>query len=567
MATNDQVLLKQVLDEQRQRIAPELDESSFFDLFVAEQVLKEYEFSWEELGYGHTGQGGDGGIDALYVLVNGELLREDTDVSALRRDVTIEVHIIQAKTSSGFSEDAIRKFRSSTEDLFALDKNLDGLRSVYNSSILEITGLFGDAYQELISRIPQLNLSYYYAALAAEVHPNVERLVGEIKESVSNLFSNAKMTFDFLDARKLLDMFRRTPRVVFNLKLAETPISTGSGGYVCLVTLGDYFQFITDDARRCNKSLFDANVRDYQGDVQVNKGIRETLKDRDAREDFWWLNNGVTVIATRATLSGKTLTMESPQIVNGLQTSLEIYNYFSAESSASDSRYILVRVITPAEGDDSYERIIRATNSQTSIPQASLRATDRIHRDIEDYFKPRGRYYDRRKNFYKNEGRLLSKIVSISYVAQAVMSVVLARPNDARARPSTLLKDDNDYRKVFNPDYPLNLFLNSVLVLKHIEELLRSGDEGLSTKEINNVKFHLAMYVVRRFLNKKKLNAEEISNLEVDDMDGKIVNNCKAEVLKIYQDLGGDDTVAKGTEFVPKLDELLEQHIVSQRLE
>jgi AIPR protein len=84
-------------------------------------------------------------------------------------------------------------------------------------------------------------------------------------------------------------------------------------------------------------------------------------------------------------------------------------------------------VIVP-EDPTSRDRVIKATNSQTSIPPASLRATDKIHRDIEEYLKPMGLYYDRRKNFYKNEGLQVDKIVGMPYLAQAVMAIALRRP-------------------------------------------------------------------------------------------------------------------------------------------
>jgi len=89
----------------------------------------------------------------------------------------------------------------------------------------------------------------------------------------------------------------------------------------------------------------------------------------------------------------------------------------SSKSQQFDERSILVRVIV-TEDAESRDRIIRATNSQTDIPSASLRATDKIHRDIEDFFATRGLFYDRRKNFYKNQGKPVRKIVSIGFLAQ-----------------------------------------------------------------------------------------------------------------------------------------------------
>lgn len=133
------------------------------------------------------------------------------------------------------------------------------------------------------------------------------------------------------------------------------------------------------------------------------------------------------------------ITVENPEVVNGLQTSTEIHNYFSGCNTEGEERNLLVRVIVP-NAIESRDHIIKATNSQTAIPPASLRATDRIHRDIEEYLKPFGLYYDRRKNYYKNEGKSINRIVGIPQMAQAIMAIVLQKPDTARARPSSLMK-------------------------------------------------------------------------------------------------------------------------------
>ena len=226
--------------------------------------------------------------------------------------------------------------------------------------------------------------------------------------------------------------------------------------YVALVKLRDFDAFIRDGAGKLRRNLFEANVRDYQGSTAVNDEIGNSLKAK-GREDFWWLNNGVTIVAGKATVSAKTLTLEDPQIVNGLQTSNEIYRYFSDANTAGDERNLLVRVIVPTK-PESRDRVIKATNSQTSIPPASLRATDKIHRDIEEHLRPYGLFYDRRKNLHKNDGRPLDKIVSIPLMAQAVMSILLQRPDDARARPSSLLKKDDDYSSVFSTSIPIGVY-------------------------------------------------------------------------------------------------------------
>ena len=280
-------------------------------------------------------------------------------------------------------------------------------------------------------------------------------------------------------------------------------------------------------------------------------------------DDFWWLNNGVTLIATQASLSGKTLTTEKPQIVNGMQTSFKIYKHFSETGEKEDPRNILVRVIglsETSEGNETRNRIIQATNSQTRIPIASLRATDPIQFTLEEYLKSFGLYYDRRKNYYKNERKPLNKIIPITYLAQGIMSVVLKRPNDARARPSTLLKEDENYSSVFNSDYPMPLYPQIINILKHIESFLRQEYPSMTSTDRNNFKFHLAMFASLLIANNPNASVQEIIDIDLDDMNTDFLNMCYKEISSIYSSLKlGEYWGSKSRDVVVKLLKRLEE--------
>lgn len=51
MALNDQIVLEHLLQDQKNRIALNATESEFFELFTAEQVLKNYDLSYEEIQF------------------------------------------------------------------------------------------------------------------------------------------------------------------------------------------------------------------------------------------------------------------------------------------------------------------------------------------------------------------------------------------------------------------------------------------------------------------------------------------------------------------------------------
>jgi AIPR protein len=151
--------------------------------------------------------------------------------------------------------------------------------------------------------------------------------------------------------------------------------------------------------------------RGYQQDTPVNKQIRASLEDRYSLTNFWTLNNGITIISTGVGSAGHlALNVSDPQIVNGLQTSREIFNHFNRphanggdDIGDNDPRSVLVRVLIITD-EAAQDAVIRATNSQNQLAPSSFRMTDQIHRDIEGLFKSYDLYYDRRKGSIKTKG-------------------------------------------------------------------------------------------------------------------------------------------------------------------
>jgi hypothetical protein len=423
----------------------------------------------------------------------------------------------------------------------------------YNQDLIDRIVLFRKVYETLAASFPSLTISYYFATQGDQVHPNVSGKVPKLNEEINKLFSGASFDFEFVGAKRLLELTRDIPSTSRKLEVAESPISTESGSYVCLVSLSKYFGFISDGGS-LSRSIFESNVRDYQGSVVVNTGIRTTLTNKES-DNFWYLNNGVTIITPNAVSAGKQITIEDPQIVNGLQTSHEIYRYFSElEEPVVDDRTILVRVICEKD-EDARDRIIRATNSQTSIPPASLRSSDEVHRNIENFLKANGFYYDRKKNFYKNQGMPVSKIISIPYMAQAMMAITLLKPDSARARPSTLINSEKEYQKLFSLDTPIDVYLKAVQIMKKVENYLKPDicEIDLQRKDITNIKFYVAMLVSIKIIGGtedivKKLNL--IPTIEIEDSD---LSEALLTTLNKFLELGGIDQIAKGPTLLEKL--------------
>lgn len=560
MSKNAQILLENLIEQEFLNNDNYSSISDYFEFFSASQILKNQGLSDDEVDNGIVGKGLDGGCDSIYLFLNNLLITPDVveHISA-PKDSILEMIIIQSKKTTSFGEDAVMKWKTISGNLLDLSKTTTDFTARYNADVLEAFTTFRDTYTRLITSRVKLKFRFYYATLASELHPNVIKQAEELKETIKGLFPNAVVEVTFVDSDALFDMYNAVIENRVNLKFADIPISPNQKNYIALVDLKSYFNFIVNDEGDVRKSFFDSNVRDYQGKNNVNSSISETLHRADDN-DFWWLNNGVTVLASEATLvNNRELQIVNPEIVNGLQTSMEIYSYFSENREAleSEKRSILLRIIVP-DNEESRDQIIFATNNQTNIPKATLRVTDPIHLQIEMYFKSRGLFYDRRKNYYKNQGRKPAEIVGVSFLAQCLITIFLKKPDYARARPSTLLNDEKTYNELYEKNNDLEVFYRVALLGKKIQKNVRSGSD-YSSAEKSDILYYVLYAVIADVLGKKNITPADIKNLDMDSVTDTLIEDIRNRVYEIYKQHGGNGRVAKSAEFIQYIDNMLDE--------
>ena len=558
MSKNTQILLENLIEQEFNNNESYGSISDYFEFFSASQILKNQGLSDEEIENGIVGNSLDGGCDSIYLFLNNLLITPDIveDISA-PKDSVLEMIIIQSKKTTSFGEDAMMKWKTISSNLLDLSNPIADFNSRYNADILEAFTIFRDTYTCLITSRVKLKFRFYYATLSSELHPNVVQQAEELKSTVKGLFPNAVVEVDFVDSDKLFDMYNSVIENRVNLKFADIPISPNQKNYVALVDLKSYFNFIINDNGDVRKNFFDSNVRDYQGRNNVNSSISESLHRTD-NNDFWWLNNGVTVLASEAVLvNNRELQIVNPEIVNGLQTSMEIYNYFSENRNSLDEekRSILLRIIVP-NNEESRDQIIFATNNQTNIPKATLRVTDPIHLQIEMYFKSRRLFYDRRKNYYKNQGRKAAEIVGVSFLAQCLITIFLRKPDYARARPSTLLNDESTYNELYEKNNDLEVFYRVAILGKKIQKNVKSNSD-YTPAEKSDVQYYVLYAVIAHILNKRDIKPSDIKNLDMNSVTDDIIISIRNKVYNIYKQRGGNGRVAKSAEFIKHIDDML----------
>jgi len=358
--------------------------------------------------YGSIDGKNDGGIDGFFILVNGHLLMDPESFSWPKSGAQLEVWVITCKHGETFKQAPLDNIAASISELFDLSLAPDSFQGDYSEALIKCRENLKYAYRKVSPRLSSFKIHYSYASrgdsktVGESISARAEQIVSITKDS----FGSCEASFIFHGATELVEMHRKVPNFCLELPFSEV-LSSGER-YVLLANLVDYYGFITEEGN-LRRYLFDSNVRDFMGLNRVNEDIRATLENGES-PDFWWLNNGVTILATSASLVGDSIQLEDIQIVNGLQTTESIFRYFESGGSDPKSRSVLIKIIV-SQDDDVRDTIIRATNNQTDVEIASLHATDKIQRDIEEILERSDYYYERRKNFHTNLGNPSSRIV------------------------------------------------------------------------------------------------------------------------------------------------------------
>ncbi|WP_129648026.1 AIPR family protein [Peristeroidobacter agariperforans] len=470
MAKNDVVLLDGVIDARVDESASS-DRAETFEAFALEQILKDYDLSSDEIESGWVDGGNDGGIDGAFIFINGHLLLDATDFPWPRTSASVDVWLITVKHHATFQQAPLDSMLATVQELFDLAMENDELKGTYSSEVLTFRTLLSQTYRRVSISRPAINFHVRYVSRGDtdQVGESVRARAMQLESTICGLFSSSGAKFQFVGAAELVQEFRKAKSFSLDLPFVEH-LATGRDSYVLLVRLADYVRFVTDECGQLRRYLFDSNVRDFLGDNEVNDEIDRSLADPLA-PDFWWLNNGVTVLATNATVPGKTIQLQNIQIVNGLQTTETVFRHFQTGATTSSDRCLLVKIVVSSDAQVR-DRIIRATNNQSPVEVAALRATDKIQRDIEEILERHEWYYERRKNYYRNIGKPLMRFVTPVYLASAVVALIFKNPQRAtRLRPK-FMRNQAAYESVFSQNFPVEVWPVLVEVYKRTDSWL-----------------------------------------------------------------------------------------------
>lgn len=411
-----------------------LPEADQFEAFAAYCVVaKEYDDDFDPNNL-RTGGGNDLGIDALALIVNGDLVDHEEEILDLRTRnnyLQARIVVVQAKRSSEFSSSVVTELADGLCDFFS-----DAPRLPQSDNIKERKKLVDELYSHSTAfrrGSPDLVVRYVTTGTwTNDVHLSGKVTAAQQRLEGLNLFNS--VSFQCLGAREVQGLYRNAENSVeaafeFPNAVVLPNIEGVEQAYIGIVAASEYLKLITDAAGNIRRSLFYDNVRDFQDYNEVNRGIRKTVSNADQRGRFVVLNNGVTIVARELTTTRNTYVLRDYQVVNGCQTS---HVLFDESEHIADDLFVPLKVVV-TRNEDVASSITAATNRQTQISDDDLQALESFQKDLENYFAAHPTdqrlYYERRSKQYASSSALeKTRIITRPQLVKAYAAMFLDEP-------------------------------------------------------------------------------------------------------------------------------------------
>ena len=455
-----------------------LTSAELFEAFAASSILRKYHQSdITDIEDGLlVGGSGDGGLDAVAIMINGRPVRTKEDIHFLvdnLRRLDVDFVFIQAKSSPTFNAADIGNFTFGVEQFFAAVSASEP-KIEFNSEIEQLIYLARHVYDENIKmqKNPRCFLYYVTSGKWTDARDPLGRLVsGEERLKALSLFSHVKAKP--VDAELLKAVYREIERgVERNVEFSKTAVFPRIDGvddaYIGLLRGDEFIKLVSTNDGDLNRELFYDNVRDFQGHNPVNTEIGHTLADQQLRRNFPLLNNGVTIVARELNRRGDTFTISDFQIVNGCQTT---HILFQNRLQIGADTYIPVKLVA-TRNRQVITDVIKATNRQTAVLPEALESLTPFHKELEDFYTTQESsrdlsdrvFYERRSKQYAIDNVDPRNIVSLTNQIKAFIGMFLNEPHSHPRYYGELLRA-YEGRLFANDHKPAPYFASGVALL------------------------------------------------------------------------------------------------------
>jgi len=428
--TDPQKALQDLFTQEIERISQEQEvdlAAAFLAWFVKTRLDLDIEDAFDATALDGTN---DLGIDALFI---------DDD----RR----ELHLFQSKYSDGATKVVVRS------EVAAFIKSIKGLnspvegRKIVNRNlrrrIKDISGAFDKKFDIFAHFVV---FGTFDASATTDFQRNAE----------------GNVHFEKYDLASLLELFREDMTKKESAPADVTiPIVTGelamrAGGTLPAVIVTIKGPDLARLEQRHGYALFQDNVRYYlTAKNRINRRISATIESLDGRQEFWYLNNGLSIVCRDFSLAKdkQSISLKEMQIVNGCQTTVTL-SEAAREGGDLSGIEILAKIIKTTD-QGIKDKITESTNSQSAVRLRDFRSNDAIQRRLQRDIKNKTYFYIRKRGeeeqVPKREG---PRAIDMELAAQLILAFKLKQASEAKAKKGLLFSTEEGglYSTIFSDD-------------------------------------------------------------------------------------------------------------------
>lgn len=400
------------------------------------------------------------GIDGIVIVVNNRLVSEEADLSKFgpTEPIKIKIAFIQSTTKNSFDEQKFSAFTDEVVKFLTGEIDIEPYSTIYKK-LLDDSGNFIDRIEET----PHISLFFLSARtshIITEDKINSERTKITSRSEIENKCVINKISVFQKDEIKneyeKISKFHTT-QLKFENSISLSAVDNVELSLLTIVKFSELKKLILTSDNNLKDRLFIENVRNYIGTTPVNLDIKKTLDRISERSYFPFLNNGLAIICDkieRHPVKDKEFILTFPRIINGCQTTNELFKKFKESTTTNDIDEIeIVAKIISTNDNNLKKMIIYAANNQNSIDK-DLQSLNEFHEKIETYFLGKEEknfhlHFERLRGQHSNVTPPYSKI-NIEVLARVFISVFLKKPHEMKSNAISIIEKFQKEGRIFN---------------------------------------------------------------------------------------------------------------------
>jgi hypothetical protein len=276
-----------------------------------------------------------------------------------------------------------------------------------------------------------------------------------------------------------------------------------------------------------SSKLFGLNLRYYVKNDKVDKGIADTISQK--KDKFWFMNNGIIIIADGADFNNNKVKLKNFSIINGGQTTKNI-----GEANFDEDFYLVCKLIlsgklTEEEKMNFISDVADATNSQKQILPKDLIANKVEQRELKKQLQLANIFLEVKRgenkpHFYKEKWQSIKN----ERLGQLLLSFMYQKPGFARNKKKDILNTKGqNYKLVFLSGIYKTELLTALIILNYIYEskYMSKKVTNLETMENIVVKRNSLMIAISliglivKLINNEELKEELASVYRLNSID------------------------------------------------